>query len=80
MCTDRTKLLLEKKNSKQEVGFGVSLGIYHVKEIMKLLSTWFLPKSRYMTNNALQQVTALVVSCLATSPIVISTTTALCSV
>ena len=72
--------LLEKKSPKQEVGFGASLGIYHVKEIMKLLSTRFLPKSMYMTNNALQQATALVVSCLATSPIVISTTTALCSV
>lgn len=72
--------LLGKKNHKLELGLGVSLGIYHVKE-----STWyyyhlFHPKPKGMTSNTHQQAISSAISYLAILAIVISATMVLCSV
>ena len=39
--------LLGKKNSKLELGFGLSLGVYHIKETVAYVNTVWYPGTEY---------------------------------
>ena len=78
--------LLGKKNSKLELGFGLSLGVYHIKEtVAYVIRVGILvqrTQTRSMAKSSISQTrkTASVISSLATSATAISAPTDSCSV
>ena len=79
--------LLGKKNSKLELGFGLSLGVYHIKETVAYVDTGWYPGTedtdpRSMAKSSITQTrkTASVISSSATSATAISVPTASCFV
>ena len=79
--------LLGKKNSKLELGFGASLGVYQVKETIGYVEdTWWYPGGEKTDETLLKLIFTLyqelnsVISSSATSATAISTPTDSCSV
>lgn len=70
--------LLGEKKSKLEVGFGASLGVYHVKETSWFYSQPVPPETEGIESATNRRRTVSAISCLATSAIATSVPTVLC--
>lgn len=69
--------LLGEKKSKLEVGFGASLGMYHIKGHGSILSPC-RPRRKKLQSATNRRRTVSAISCLATSAIATSVPTVLC--